>query len=219
MVDGKARLVSDSYCDGLGACLGECPRGAITIEEREALPFDEAAVKVRVGGEGGGAAASAAHAAQPAAGGGCPGLRAFVIPPSGRAAPAPPADVGGAVPSELRQWPIQLHLVPVRAPYWDGAELLIAADCAAFSYGAFHCDLLRGKRLIIACPKLDDTSAYVEKLAAILGGNRIRSLTVVHMAVPCCTGIVRIAQAALAAAGRDIPFRDVTVTITGELVE
>jgi Pyruvate/2-oxoacid:ferredoxin oxidoreductase delta subunit len=211
IVDGKARLISDSYCDGLGACLGECPQKAITIEEQEAAPFDEQAVKAHL-------ARSAARAkphSPPA--GACPGMRAFAV--ASRPTDARPDDTDAAPRSELRQWPVQLHLVPVNAPYWDGADLLVAADCVAVAYGGFHSNLLRDRRLIIACPKLDDTSDYVDKLAGILAGNDIQSLTVAHMEVPCCLGIVRIAEAAVAKSGKSIPFRSVTISVDGECAD
>jgi len=207
LVNGKARLVSDVYCDGLGACLGECPQDAIRIEEREAAPFDVEAVKARQ-----------QHSAKPPPSG-CPGMRALSFgadPVAGSATPSAPA---ASAPSQLRQWPVQLHLVPVEAPYWAGADLLISADCVAFAYGDFHGDLLRGRRLVIACPKLDDTSAYVDKLARILALNDIRSVTVAHMEVPCCTGLVRIVSAALDQCGKDVPFATVKVGLRGDVLE
>jgi NAD-dependent dihydropyrimidine dehydrogenase PreA subunit len=215
LVDGKARLVSDSYCDGLGACLGECPQDAISIEEREADAFDEEAVKERMHAE----VESTPAPAKPACNisfGGCPGSRAMNLvrdPAPSRSGTA----CDSSSPSELSQWPVQLHLVPVNAPYWKNAELLIAADCTAFAAGGFHPDLLKGKKLVIACPKLDDTSRYIEKIRAILEENEIRSLTVAHMEVPCCTGILRMAQTALEQSGKAIPFHDVTVRIDGTL--
>jgi len=197
LVDGKARLVSDVYCDGLGACLGECPADAITITEREAEAFDEQAVSERLAD-----LRRAVVPGKPKCG--CPGMAAFAIDRPETAAST--ASSGVSALSELRQWPIQLALVPVSAPYWQDADLLIAADCAAFAHGGFHPDLLRGKRLVIACPKLDDTGPYLEKLAAIIQQNTIRSVTVAHMEVPCCHALVRLVQAALERSGKDIPF-------------
>jgi NAD-dependent dihydropyrimidine dehydrogenase PreA subunit len=206
LVNGKARLVSDVYCDGLGACLGECPQGAITIEEREAAAFSVEAVAARK--------TATEKDRTPS---GCPGMRAARIPRRAESAGAGLGAAPAAQASALEQWPIQLHLVPVEAPYWDGAELLIAADCVAFAYGPFHCDLLRGRRLIIACPKLDDTSGYVDKLAAILATNDIRGITIAHMQVPCCQGLVRLVQAAIARVpGKRIPVHEVTIGIDGE---
>lgn len=219
LVDGKAKLVRDDYCDGLGACLGECPQGAITMVEREAVAFDAAAVakaQAQVKPAGQHPAPAPRHGPHP--GGGCPGMAAFAF---GKATPAAsaPATAGTAqpLPSELRQWPIQLHLVPTAAPYWQDADLLLAADCTAFALGGFHAELLRGRRVIIACPKLDDTANYAEKLATILRDNEIRSLTVARMEVPCCGGLVRIAQQALTDCGKDIPFRTVIIGIHGDL--
>jgi Pyruvate/2-oxoacid:ferredoxin oxidoreductase delta subunit len=217
LVDGKARLVRDDYCDGLGACLGECPQGAISMAEREAAPFDPGAVAAHLGH--GQAPQATPPRPSPAAlrPGGCPGM-AMVDFGKGSPASSPrESSAGAAVPSALRQWPIQLHLVPTTAPYWQGADLLLAADCTAFALGGFHGELLQGRRLIIACPKLDDTAVYVEKLATILAENDIRSLTIARMEVPCCGGLVRIAQQAIAASGRDLPCKVVTVGLQGDL--
>jgi hypothetical protein len=130
--------------------------------------------------------------------------------------PCPGTAAQTGVASELRQWPLQLHLVPFTAPYWQDADLLVAADCVPFAYADFHADLLRARRLIIACPKLDDTSGYVDKLQAIFTNNSIRSITVAHMEVPCCTGLVRMVQAALSRCGKAIPFATVTIGIRGD---
>jgi Pyruvate/2-oxoacid:ferredoxin oxidoreductase delta subunit len=218
LVNGKARLVRDDYCDGLGACLGECPQDAISMEEREAPAFDPAAVAARLGhGEDAKSASPAPpHGGHHHPGGACPGMAMLDF------GKAPQRTASGAsdktsTPSELRQWPVQLHLVPPTAPYWRDADLLLAADCTAFALGGFHGELLQGRRLIIACPKLDDTDGYVEKLTTILAENEVRSLTVARMEVPCCGGLVRIAQQALAASGRDIPFEVVTVGIQGDM--
>lgn len=223
IVDGKARLVKDSYCDGLGDCLGECPQDAITIEEREVDAYDEAAVQKHLAD----LAKAKAKPAPPA--GGCPGLRAFSLAtaPSGgcpghRAVSldAPKATSEAApVASALSQWPIQLHLVSPNAPYWQDADLLVAADCVLAAYPRLHQDLLAGRRLIIACPKLDDTGNYVAKLAAILTSNSVRSLTVARMEVPCCAGIVHIAAQALAQSGRDLPLHTVTIGIQGDVLD
>lgn len=235
LVDGKARLVKDSYCDGLGNCLGECPRDAITIEERDADPFDEEAVQQRMAAmkpgrtPGPGATppaggcpgmrlmdfAAGGDASQPrgTSGVGCPGSRAQEF---GEDADAQPD--GADVPSQLRQWPVQLALVPPSAPYWNDADLLVAADCVAHAYGNFHGGLLKGRRLVIVCPKLDAVSAYVDKMTAILQANAIRSIVVARMEVPCCGGIVNLVEESLERSGKQIPFDVATVGIRGDIV-
>ena len=214
IIDGKARLVADKFCDGLGACLGECPLGALTIEEREADAFDEAAVAAALGHAPHGAPApKPAHAHHPS-GGGCPGSRMLDRRP---ATTTPSSDDPGTRPSRLGQWPVQLHLVSPAAPYFQGADVLLAADCVAFAVGDFHKDWLAGRSLAIACPKLDDGAAHLEKLTAILRANDLRGITVARMEVPCCSGLTRLAQQAMAAAGKTIPLREVVVTLRGEL--
>ena len=212
LVDGKARLVSESYCDGLGACLPKCPVDAIKIEERDAAPFDEAAVaKARAA-----AKAPSPKTELPRLACGCPGMQSKTIR---HAAPAPAAEAAPAAgPSELRQWPVQIRLVPVDAPYFDQARLLIAADCTAYAYARMHDQFMKGRITLIGCPKLDDTD-YAEKLGAIFASNDIRSITVLRMEVPCCGGLVHAVQEALAASGKTIPWRVVVVTTDGELVE
>jgi Pyruvate/2-oxoacid:ferredoxin oxidoreductase delta subunit len=207
VVDGKARLVSDRYCDGLGACLGVCPRDAITVIEREADEFDEQAVAAfhAVGGPH----MRAAH-------GGCPGAALMSFAAGDDAAPASePSDS----PSALRQWPVQLELVPVNAPFFDGADLLLVADCVPFAVADFHARFLRGRKLLVGCPKLDDTARYAAKLAAILKGNDIRSLTIVHMEVPCCFGLVALARRALAESEKQVPVQEVVVGVQGAVRE
>jgi NAD-dependent dihydropyrimidine dehydrogenase PreA subunit len=232
LVGGKARLSADVLCDGLGACLGECPRGAITVIEREAAPFDEKAVATHLLSMG--TKVSSRHGPDPRpapapalrprlsivsdagplpSGGGCPGSRPMVLP---RAEPGPAARAGAA-PSRLGQWPVQLHLVPVAAPYFRGADLLVAADCVPFAYPGFHEELLAGRALVVGCPKLDDLAAYVEKLGRIVAENDLRSVTVVRMEVPCCGGIASAARRAVEASGRSIPFRDVVVGVGGAI--
>ncbi len=217
LVNGKARLVSESYCDGLGACLPKCPVDAIHLEEREAAPFDEAAVAKAQ-------AAKARPTPEPAPAPklpcGCPGTMAKVL--RGKPAAKPPASAGVAsdapTGSQLRQWPVQIKLVPVNAPYFDQAKLLIAADCTAYAYARIHDQFMKGRITLIGCPKLDDTD-YAEKLTAILAQNDIKSVTVLRMEVPCCGGIVHATQRALAASGKTIPWRAVTITTDGGLVE
>lgn len=204
MVDGKARLISDSYCDGLGACLPECPTGAITIEEREAAGFDEVAVQKHLDRQQN----------QPHHGGGCPSARSMTMerPVQSSAAAAPQAV------SELRQWPCQIKLVPPNAPYFDGAKLLIAADCTAYAYAGVHDKFMKGKITLIGCPKLDMTD-YSEKLTEILSLNDIRSVEVLRMSVPCCGGIEYAVKQALVNSGKMIPWRVTVISPNGEIVE
>ncbi|MCJ7803138.1 MAG: 4Fe-4S binding protein [Desulfobacterales bacterium] len=215
IVDGKAKLVSDKFCDGLGACLGHCPEDAITISEREAEEFDEKAVEIHLHNQ---KEATHTHKPQPKPQpepqfGGCPSSRVlqFQIPK--------PIEKANATPSEsaLSQWPIQLKLVPVDAPYFQDADLLIAADCVPFAYANFHQDFLRGKALVVGCPKLDDIQLYKEKLTAIFKANSIKSVTVPFMEVPCCFGLVKATEDAIEASGKDIPFKKVKIGIRGEI--
>ncbi len=203
MVDGKAQLVSDIYCDGLGDCIGECPVDAIKIIEREAQAFDEEAVAKRT--------ANMKKPSPPA--GGCPGMRAFSFN-SNKPSTNEPEAVGT---SALTQWPIQLHLVPVQAPFWQDSDLLVAADCTAVAYPDLHAKLLKGKSLVIACPKLDDTSNYVDKLTAIFKENDIKSITVARMVVPCCSKISVLVEAALMASGKHIPCRNIVINLDGTI--
>lgn len=216
IVDGKARLVSDALCDGLGACLGECPRGALSVEEREAPAFDEEAAKAHMARLGLAANHAAPRRAEllaaPEAVGGCPGSRAMTL---GRKPEAAPVVAG---PSELANWPVQLSLMGLRAPYLRGADLLICADCVPFALPNFHADLLRGRVVAVGCPKLDDAEFYIEKLSAILRDNDVRTVAVAHMEVPCCFGLSRVVREALRRAGKNLPLRDLTVTVQGELV-
>lgn len=206
MVDGKARLLRDDYCDGLGDCLPACPTGAIRFVQREAAAYDEAAVARHM--EARKQEQQAQHA------GGCPGsrIRQFNMDGGSRVETAAP----GIVPSQLRQWPVQIKLAPINAPYFDGANLLVAADCTAYAYGNFHQDFIRGRVTLIGCPKLDMVD-YTEKLTEILRCNDVRSLTVVRMEVPCCGGIEAAAKNALKASGKFIPWRVVTLSIDGKI--
>lgn len=207
MVDGKAQLVSDVYCDGLGDCLGECPTGAITIEEREAEAFDPAAVARRQ-----------RDVSSLSSGGGCPGMRSLSFGSDSDDGSSVSDAAGSRGPNRLRQWPLQLSLVPVEAPWWDDADVLLIADCVALALGDVQDRLVGGRRLAMACPKLDDTSSYVDKLAAILSANRIRTLTVARMHVPCCSGLVRIAEEAVARSGCDLELNVVVVDHEGNLL-
>ena len=202
MINGKAKLTKENYCDGLGDCLPACPANAISFEEREAPAYDEAAVK-----------ASKEKKPEPLACG-CPGTQARAIQ---RKDVTAPADLH-TVESQLSQWPVQIKLVPVKAPYFDGAKLLVAADCTAFAYGNFHNDFIRNRITLIGCPKLDSVD-YSEKLAEILKNNDIRSVTVVRMEVPCCGGIENAVKQALLASGKMIPWQVVTISTDGNIVE
>ncbi|MCP4896883.1 MAG: 4Fe-4S ferredoxin [bacterium] len=217
MIDGKAKLVSDVYCDGLGACLGFCPQGALTVIKRDSEEFDQAAVDVHLSK----IATSEAPAPQtplptmhPAPTSGCPGSRATAF-----AAPDEADEVAGPQPSRLGHWPIQLHLVPPTGPFFQGADVLLAADCAAFAVGGFHEKFLKGRSLAIACPKLDSQQEiYLEKLVAMIDQAKIESLTVVIMEVPCCGGLMQLAQAAAERAQRSIPIRAVVVGVRGDVL-
>ena len=200
LVDGKAKLLRDDYCDGLGDCLPTCPTGAITFEEREAADYNEKAVmenKLKKHG--------AAHHA------GCPDSRLSRIMHEHGTHSTVKAE------SRLSQWPVQIKLVPVNAPYFDGADLLIAADCTAFAYGNFHNDFIKDKITLIGCPKLDSVD-YSEKLTAILAVNDIKSVTVVRMEVPCCGGIQMAVQKALDASGKDIPLNVTVISTDGKII-
>lgn len=221
IVDGKAEIAADNLCDGLGACLGDCPRDAITIIERDADLFDEEAVEKHLQENGAQPLSSGGghrheHHAQPVhqSGGGCPGSRAVSFAPL----PATDAPAAGSQQSQLAQWPVQLHLVPVSAPYFQDAELLITADCVPFAYADYHRDFLAGKAVVIGCPKLDDNGAYLAKLTELFRVSSIKGITVLRMEVPCCGGIVMVARQALAASGKEIPMREVTISIRGEVV-
>lgn len=233
MVDGKARLLREDYCDGLGDCLPACPAEAITFEEREAPAYDHAAVQ----------AAQAAKRAQetPAASGcpgsrpakldrpeapsGCPGSRPAKLDrpeatsgaPAAACAPSTDGTFPAALASQLSQWPVQIKLAPLSAPYFDGADLLIAADCTAYAFGDFHRRFIHGRITLIGCPKLDSVD-YTEKLTELLARNRFKSVTVVRMEVPCCGGIEHAVRGALKASGSDIPLDVITISTSGEIL-
>lgn len=211
IIDGKARLVKDQYCDGLGACLGECPQDALKITEREAEEFDEEAAKVFVAKT----RPAVVHTPHHHVGGGCPGSRMISFERE-RSEATTNASMTPAR-SELTQWPIQLHLLPIQAPFFNEADLLLAADCVAFAFGGFHGDFLKGKALAIGCPKLDETDAYREKLTEIIRRNDLKGVTVAHMEVPCCSGMTQLAKMARDASGKDMAIRDVTVGIDGSV--
>ena len=206
LVNGKAKLMRDDYCDGFGDCLPGCPTGAITFEEREAAAYDEQAVLENKQKK---AAAAAAQAHS-----GCPGHQMHQF--DRKPAPAPAA--GAAMPSQLGQWPCQIKLVPVNAPYFNGAKLLIAADCTAYAYANIHQEFMQGRITLIGCPKLDAVE-YSEKLTAILSQNDIRSVTVLRMEVPCCGGLEHAAVTALKNSGKFIPWQVVTFSIDGRILD
>ena len=218
MIDGKARLVKDDYCDGLGDCLPACPADAIQIVEREAAAYDHEAVQARMAAKRGSAHPAAAQAA-PQEFHGCPGsmarmLQRETVQPAPAAAPV----AEGAVESQLRTWPVQIQLAPINAPYFDGAKLLIAADCTAYAYANFHQEFIRGHVVLIGCPKLDPVD-YSEKLTAILERNDIKSVKVVRMEVPCCGGIEFAVKQALQASGKMIPWQVVTISCDGKKLD
>ncbi|MBN1917842.1 MAG: 4Fe-4S binding protein [Verrucomicrobia bacterium] len=217
IVDGKAQLVGEVYCDGLGACLGECPQGAITVEEREAEAFNEAAVQEHLEAHRPYPMPSPQPAPVPSFGG-CPGAMARTIK---REAPAASSRSGVGAPSQsaLANWPVQLHLVPVQAPYLRGARLLIAADCVPVALADFHRELLDGRTLVIGCPKLDDVEAYAGKLAELFRLNDVASIDVAYMEVPCCSGLVRLVRAALAGSGKETPLHLIKIGIGGDVLE
>ncbi len=212
IVDGKAKLVSDNFCDGLGACLGHCPEDAITVIEREAEEFDEKAVEAHLHKKHEPKPESKPQPAPTFTG--CPSSRPmqFKVPKAEETASSTAPSV-----SQLTQWPVQLKLVPINAPYFQDADLLVAADCVPFAYSNFHQDFLKGKAVVVGCPKLDDVQLYKEKLTEIFKANSIKSITVPYMEVPCCFGLVKATEDAIAASGKKIPLKKIKVGIRGEI--
>lgn len=210
LINGKAVLVSDSYCDGLGACLPECPTGAMILEDREAAAFDEEAVQKRMQAMKAQAVAPQQQAC------GCPGMSAKVMNREISAEAQSPTTA--PIQSQLRQWPCQLKLVAVNAPFFDNAKLLIAADCSAFAYANLHNEFMKNKITLIGCPKLDDIN-YADKLAAILQTNNIQSVDVVRMSVPCCGGLVSMVKEALGKSGKVIPWQVITIGTDGVVAD
>jgi len=208
MINGKAKLMRDDYCDGLGDCLPACPTGAITFVEREAAAYDEAAVLKNK-------RENPQREEKPLPCG-CPGTQAKPIVHSGQYRDAGPAS--GEAPSRLGQWPVQIKLLPVNAPYLSGAKLLIAADCTAYAYASFHEKFMKGRITLVGCPKLDNVD-YSEKLTEILRNNDIRSVTVVRMEVPCCGGLEHAAKKALQDSGKFIPWQVVTISTDGRILD
>lgn len=215
--ENKAVLVREIFCDGLGACLDVCPTGALKVVERESDEYDPRAAFSHVLETRGAEAASRVHGAggghARAGHSGCPGSLAREIP----CAPEPEAGTVVSGKSRLTQWPIQLHLISPLAPYFEGSDLLVAADCTAFALGGFHDGLLKGKKLVIACPKLDETQGYAEKLAELIRRNRLASLTVAIMTVPCCSGLERLVRQAVALSGETVEVKKVVVGIDGRV--
>lgn len=198
IVDGKAKLLRDDYCDGLGDCLPSCPENAISFVEREAAAYDEAAVQ----------AAKKTNACS----GGCPGSAAKTWQNQQQ------TTVSARLESQLRQWPVQIKLAPINAPWFDGAKLLIAADCTAYAYANFHQDFIRNHVVLVGCPKLDSVD-YAVKLTEIIKHNDIRSVTVVRMEVPCCGGIEFAVKKALQESGKFIPWNVITVSVDGKVLD
>jgi len=205
VIDGKAKLTSESYCDGLGACIGECPQGALIIEEREAPKFDEEAVEQYLKDK------RKVEAELPC---GCP---SHTVTQFDRAQTAGSIEEAKAHrESMLSHWPVQLRLVPPTAPFLKNADLVLVADCVPFAYADFHHDFLREHTVLVACPKLDDFDAHLAKLTEVARQAQLNSLTVVHMEVSCCSGLVHMAKQAIAASGESVPFKEVTIGVRGD---
>jgi len=220
LINGKAKLVSEFYCDGLGACLSECPQGAITIEQREAEEFDEKATKEYLAEKSDRPQPQSEQVPavpEPIVSGGfqCPGTAAKMFE---RKAAAVTKD-GGDVASQLGHWPVQMKLVSPGAPYFKDADLLLVADCVPFAMGDFHNRFLKDHSIVVGCPKLDDSGFYIEKLTQIVKLNRLNSLTVVHMEVPCCSGLTNIAKEAIAGSGVNLSFEDVIIDLRGNVIK
>lgn len=219
LVDGKAKLMFENYCDGLGDCLPACPMNAISFEEREAAPYDEAAV---LAAQQKAKAPSTTAQTEEKLPCGCPGTLAQTLKASGEInremkCSSGVEEVPLKMPSQLTQWPVQIKLVSPQAPYFAGADVLIAADCTAFAYGSFHQDFMAGKVTIIGCPKLDAVD-YTEKLTEIMSLNDIKSITVTRMEVPCCGGLEQAVRNAASASGKDIPVSVITISMDGKIL-
>lgn len=220
IVDGKARLVTDKYCDGLGACLGHCPMDAIEIIEREADEFDEKAAEAHLQKMNMESQASEKHETHHH-NGGCPGSRVMSIRNEAKSE-GPSIETGDiqlSIKPQLRQWPVQLKLVPYNAPYFDGSHLLVTADSVPLAYADYHLGLLKGKNVVVGCPKLDDVDYYTGKLTDIIKNNDIKSVTVAYMEVPCCSGMVWAVNKAVETSGKDVPVKQVEIKIDGSIKE
>jgi len=218
IIDGKAKLVSEIYCDGLGACIGHCPQDAITIEKREAAQFDEEATKAHLTKEKNAHPVrdlmeKVSNGAQMQTDFVCPGMMDKKLREKSGTADSDTT----AVPSQLSHWPVQLKLDSPNAPYFAGADLLLVADCVPFAMGDFHNKFLKDSSIVVGCPKLDNADFYIEKLAAILKANKLNSLMVLHMEVPCCFGLTHIAREAIARSEVKMPFEDVTIDLHGNV--
>jgi len=213
IVDGKANLVAEKYCDGLGACLGECPNGALTVTEREAEEFDEEAVEEHLSSRAQGESLEEATMAC-----GCPSvqIQSFVAPASCQEANEPTIQKGTV--SALSHWPVQIRLVPPSAPFLKGADLLVAADCTPVAYPNFHQDFLKGKVVMVGCPKFDDIQEYIQKFADIFNTADIKSIMVVVMEVPCCQGLPIIVEKGMEMAGKKIPIQKVVISPRGDVL-
>ncbi|GAB6086779.1 ATP-binding protein [Alkaliphilus crotonatoxidans] len=236
IVNGKAKLINDIYCDGLGACLGHCPEGALKIVKRDAGEFDEEAVVALLASQGrtleGHSVAPSKpnvvkhqHHPQPVHGhghgGGCPGSRMMTFndePVNTTATAVGNNDIEIKIKSQLKQWPVQLKLVPVNAPYFENADLLVTADCVPFAYPNYHLDLLKGKAVVVGCPKLDDIAFYTDKLTEMFKANRFKSITVAYMEVPCCMGIVMAVDQAIKNAQVDVTVNKVKIGLQGQRI-
>lgn len=205
MINGKAKLVSEVYCDGLGACIGHCPQDAITVERRDADEFDEQATKAHL----------AEKKSSPLSDFVCPGLMARNL----RDKTEPTKNASVPVASQLSHWPVQLKLVSPQAPYFANSDLLLVADCVPFAMGDFHNKFLKDHSIVIGCPKLDDSEYYIEKLAQIIKMNKLNSLAVIHMEVPCCSGLTAIANKAIIASKEKLSFEDITIDLQGNIVK
>ena len=219
IVDGKARVIADFYCDGLGACLGECPTGALTIAERAADEFDEHAVEKLLTEKK--KEERSARTVLPMASGGCPSSRMMQSfgPTADGTGPGVPAATGAPAESALSHWPVQIMLVPPTAPFLKGADLLVLADCVPVAFPTLHRDFLKGKAVMMGCPKFDNTEAYIEKFAQIARHSGIRSITAVVMEVPCCAALPVIVQKGLKLAGTTIPMEEVVISVRGKILE
>lgn len=224
IVDGKAKLVKENFCDGFGDCIGECPTGALKIEEREAESFDIDATKEYLLKTKGKEAVwrmeeaqkkheSKAHTQESTLSCGCPGSMSQTIKLTGTLKNTSELKVE----PRLRNWPVQIHLLPLQAPYYDGADLLVAADCCAYAYAGFHEDFIKNKTLAIGCPKLDNSEAYREKLTAIIKNNNIKSVLIAYMEVPCCMGLVKLVEKAVEDSGKDISVKKTKIGIRGQI--
>lgn len=215
VIDGKARLVAEKYCDGLGACLGECPNGALRVIEREADDFDEEAVEEYLSGQG-----KSTKPAEFSMAPTCPSSQIHVFAPEEyEETPGEGEGTHGRMVSRLRQWPVQINLIPPTAPFLKGADLLIVADCTPVAYPNLHEDFLKNKVVMMGCPKFDDVAGYIEKFTEIFKTAGIRSITALVMEVPCCSALPMIVKRAMEAAGKEIPLKQVVISTRGEVLQ